>query len=59
MDKTIYTAYVPETDMTFILEDILRIDGEVASTEVKGFYFGEPNDEATKEFYGKIKAVFE
>ena len=58
MNKTIYETYSPDTDMTFILEDTFK-DDDLISTEVKGFYFGKPNDEYTKQFYGKMKAVLE
>lgn len=60
MDKIIYTTYAPDTDMTFILQDIMEeVDGDIQSTECVGFYFGEPDDEATKEFIGKLKAEYE
>lgn len=49
----IYTAYSPETDMTFILEDTERF------TKVVGFYYGEPDEEATKIYYGKLVAKYE
>jgi hypothetical protein len=45
--------------MTFIVVDeIDESTGEVLSTEVTGFYFGEPDDEATEEFDGKPKACY-
>lgn len=49
----IYTAYSSEADMTFIMEDTER------STKVVGFYYGEPDEEATKKFYGKLVAEYE
>jgi hypothetical protein len=57
----IETAYSPETDMTFILKETIKIvngEEECISTEVKGFYYGEPDEDATKEFYGKLKADY-
>ena len=57
MRKEIYTTYAEDTDITFIMEDIWK-DDELISTEVKGFYYGRPDEEATKEFYGKLKAEF-
>lgn len=55
--KEVYTCYSPETDITFIMEDIYK-NNECISTEVKGFYYGETTEENTKEFYGKLKAEF-
>ena len=52
-------VYARHEDMTFIVVD--EIDdstGEVLSTEVTGFYFGEPDDEATETFDGKPKACY-
>jgi hypothetical protein len=57
MENTIYQTYSSNQGMTFILEDIYR-DGVLVSTEVKGFYFGEPDDQAKLQFFGKLKAEF-
>ena len=57
MRTEIYTTYAPDTDITFILEDVWNGE-ELVSTEVKGFYFGEPNDDDTQNFYGGLKAEF-
>lgn len=48
----IYTVYSKEEDLTFIMEET------ESSLEVKGFYFGEPEDDATKKYYGDLKAEF-
>ena len=40
------------------MEDTYK-NGEIVSTEVKGFYYGEPDEKATKDFYGKRKAKFD
>lgn len=56
-EKTIESCYSPTADITFIIEDIWK-DGEAISTEVKGFYYGEPDEESTKYFYGKLKAEY-
>jgi len=48
----IYTAYAAETDITFIMED------KGNTTRVAGFYYGIPDNEATKQFYGKLMAEF-
>lgn len=50
MKNEIYTVYSQEGDMTFIMEDTNN------TISVKGFYFGEPNDELTEEYYGKFVA---
>lgn len=55
--ESIYTAYSSNTDMTFIMKDVCE-DTEVISTEVIGWYFGEPNESATEAFVGKLKATF-
>lgn len=53
----IYEAYSPNTDMTFIMKDVY--EGEnLKSTEVVGWYFGEPSEESTKQFVGKLIATF-
>lgn len=49
----LYTVYAKEDDMTFIMEDA---DSTIT---VKGFYFGEPNDEYTKEYMGQLTAHVE
>jgi hypothetical protein len=55
--KHIYTVYAKNHDMTFIMEDTYH-NGEVITTECVGWYWGEPNDEATQEFIGKLKAEY-
>ena len=49
----VYTLYSQEGDITFIMED------KKNTTSVVGFYYGEPNDENTREFRGKLTAEFE
>jgi len=49
----VYTAYSEEADITFIMED------KGKTTRVVGFYYGEPNEEDTERFYGKLVAEFE
>lgn len=56
--KEIYTCYAPSADMTFIMEDTYKGENCI-STEVKGFYFGKPDNEATKQFYGDLKAEYD
>lgn len=53
----IYTVYSKADDMTFIMEET-----EFEATtkvEVKGFYYGEPCEKATKLYYNQLVAVFE
>ena len=56
-EKIIHTVYAQSDDLTFIMEDTYW-DGEIVSMEVKGFYFGKPDEEATKKFYEDYKAEF-
>ena len=58
MEKEIIVSYSVETDMTFILEEIYNDEGETISVEIKGFYFGQPEEQATNDFYGKLKVEF-
>lgn len=58
MNKIVYGVYASGEDMTFIIEDTWEND-KLISTEVKGFYFGKPNETGTKTFYGNLKAVME
>ena len=51
--KMIYTVYSSEADITFIMEDADN------KTAVVGFYYGDPNEEATKTYYGKLVAEYE
>lgn len=55
MRSEIYTVYADFSDMSFIMEDTYK-DDKLISTEVKGFYYGEPKDDYTKEYYGELKA---
>lgn len=52
-------VYAENEDMTFIVVDEIDDNtGEVLSTEVTGFYFGEPDDKYTEVFDGKSKACY-
>lgn len=57
IEKNIENVYCKSTDITFIMEHTY-VNNELKKIEVKGFYFGEPNEEDTKEFYNKISAKF-
>ena len=52
-DSKIYTVYSSEADISFIMEDRNN------SIAVVGFYFGEPNERMTSEYYGKLVAIIE
>lgn len=56
--KDIYEAYASANDITFILEDTFDEDGEIISTECVGWYYGEPSEDDTKRFYGKLKGEY-
>ena len=58
MDQELYTAYAPANDMTFIMVDTFDEDGAPMATECIGWYFGEPNEEATNAFAGQLKAEY-
>lgn len=45
----IYTVYAEKDDMTFIITK----DKETCTISVTGFYFGEPDDDATQAFNNK------
>lgn len=55
VERTYIESYAPDSDMTFIVEDVL-VNGRVVSTEVKGFYHGKPNTKATEKYYNRIKS---
>lgn len=57
-EVSVYGVYSEEYDMTTIYKDIFRPNDSLASTEVVGFYFGEPNDEDTDTFTGSLKTVY-
>lgn len=54
----IRAVYAANEDMTFILKETTNPEGDPISTEVVGFYYGEPDDESTKHFIGKLKAEY-
>lgn len=58
MTKEIYTTYSEDVGITVILEDTKNDNGDTVSTEIKGFYHGQPNEHDTKEYYGKLKAEY-
>lgn len=58
-DYEIYTAYAPHNDITFIMKDTLDENGEPCKTEVVGWYYGEPDDQNTRDFIGDLVAEYD
>lgn len=59
LKQDIYTIYDAKSDMTIIFEDNYKEETrEVVSTEIKGFYYGKPTEENTKQYHNKLKAIF-
>lgn len=59
VETSIFTVYSKEADMTTIFKDTVRCsNGSMVSTEVVGFYFGEPNEEDTEQFIDSLKATY-
>lgn len=56
MKTRIYTVYAKDDDMTFIMRETRNGVNKVV--EVVGFYFGEPDEDATEEFRDSLFAVF-
>lgn len=55
--KKVDVAYSPSHDITFILEECY-MNEKIVSTEIVGFYYGEPDEKNTIAYYGKIKAQY-
>ena len=57
--RIVYGEYSETADITFIMQDIIKKETEKCiSTEVVGFYYGEPELEWIEKFYGSLKAEF-
>ena len=59
MNREVVGAYVPGLDITVIVEDLYDDNGNPLSTEIKGFYYGEPSTQDNETFYGSLKATFD
>lgn len=59
MKKEIYAVYSQSGDMTFVMKDTYNKKGDLIYTECVGFYYGEPDEESTIYFVGKLKAKFD
>lgn len=57
MRKEIYTTYAPSADITYIMCDTYEGE-EIKSTEVVGWYYGEPDEESTKLYNGNVIATY-
>ena len=58
-EKTLYSVYAKNDDITFVMEETTNENGETLSIECVGFYYGEPSEEDNQFFKGKLKADFE
>lgn len=58
MKKELWGAYSSTADITFVLEETYNENGDLISTECKGFYYGEPSEEDNEYFNGKLKAEY-
>ena len=57
--RIVYGEYAEKADITFIIQDMIEKETEKCiSTEVAGFYYGEPELEWIEKFYGSLKAEF-
>ena len=57
--KVVHGCYSAEADATFIMTDIIEKEtGSCISTEVTGFYYGEPELEYTEKYQNTRKAEF-
>ena len=57
MKKDVYAVYAPSADISFIMCDEYE-NGELISTEVIGWYYGEPNEDDDCTYAGITKAEF-
>ena len=57
--RIVYGEYEEKADITFIMQDTIEKETKKCiSTEVVGFYYGEPELEWIEKFYGSLKAEF-
>lgn len=59
--KKVYGEYLSSQDMTIIFEDVInKENGMLISTEIKGFYYGDPSIENIEQYqHGELKAKFD
>lgn len=58
MKERIETYYTAAADTTFIMKEVTDEKGNPISTECVGWYYGEPNEEDTAFYIGKLKAEY-
>lgn len=54
----IISGYIPTMDITVIFEDTYNSNDDLIKQELKGFYYGQPNEQYDKEFYNDLVATF-
>ena len=58
--KIIYPVYSEDADITIIFQDVIgKVNDNICSIEVVGFYFGRPNINLIEEYNGKLQAIFD
>ena len=58
MKTKIFGIYCREHNITFVMEKVFDNEDKPVSLEVKGFYYGKPNNNDIKTFYNDYKADF-
>lgn len=56
--KKIISGYIPTMDITVIFEDTYNSNDDLIKQELKGFYYGQPNEQYDNEFYNDLVATF-
>lgn len=56
--KKIISGYIPTMDITVIFEDTYNSNDDLIKQELKGFYYGQPNERYDNEFYNDLVATF-
>lgn len=59
MKRYIETDHAPHMDITFIMEHLESDNGDPLRSSVVGWYYGEPDNESTKAFIGKLIAHYD
>ena len=57
-ENELYTVYAPSADITYIMRDTFRLNGDWESTAVIGWYYGEPDEENTRKYAGVLTVYF-
>ncbi len=59
MKRYIETDHAPHMDITVIMEHIETDEGEPVQSSIVGWYYGEPNEESTAHFIGKLTTTYD